>query len=447
VSGLSRAGAAVRRGAVRLVPAARRDWVEAVWAEAPEVPPGLRRLAWRAGGVRLIAREAGMVRRIGGLLLFAAAMAVAARAAWPGSQASLPAAIGRVDVITMVLLLAGLPLLARWFLGPADSRSARWLRVGCYAALLALLPAKAAVEQFRYTPPRGAADLLLYGLIAPVGGHSGPWVHEIVCLVVVGLYLAAILWMTSRRSRIAPATLAVGFSAGIALGLAMYAVAPLGLSKEATDPWLPGSDIDPLMLLAWLLLVGGPVAAAVAADRRYTASSSPPPSEGARFRQMMVAGLLTSMTGALFVTAAGFGTTAVMLKTAWLRDWLYHGQHLLYGIQNLSAELRTLPAIAYGHQLTGAADAGVFFAICIAFPVLTLMLTGLIAVLRVVDAAPAPGDPRRGGGDPPGPDPAPAPSGGGRPARSARRVGPAGPAGPARTRPGHRAGPARGRPG
>jgi hypothetical protein len=129
---------------------------------------------------------------------------------------------------------------------------------------------------------------------------------------------------------------------------------------------------------------------------------------------MMVAGLLTSMTGALFVTAAGFGTTAVMLKTAWLRDWLYHGQHLLYGIQNLSAELRTLPAIAYGHQLTGAADAGVFFAICIAFPVLTLMLTGLIAVLRVVDAAPAPGDPRRGGGDPPGPDPAPAPSGGGR---------------------------------
>jgi hypothetical protein len=105
---------------------------------------------------------------------------------------------------------------------------------------------------------------------------------------------------------------------------------------------------------------------------------------------MMVAGLLTSMTGALFVTAAGFGTTAVMLKTAWLRDWLYHGQHLLYGIQNLSAELRTLPAIAYGHQLTGAADAGVFFAICIAFPVLTLMLTGLIAVLRVADAAPAP---------------------------------------------------------
>jgi len=26
-----------------------RDWIAAVWAEAHEVPPGLPRLAWRAG--------------------------------------------------------------------------------------------------------------------------------------------------------------------------------------------------------------------------------------------------------------------------------------------------------------------------------------------------------------------------------------------------------------
>jgi hypothetical protein len=45
MSGLGRVGAAVRRGATHLVPAARRDWVEAVWAEALEVPPGLGRLA------------------------------------------------------------------------------------------------------------------------------------------------------------------------------------------------------------------------------------------------------------------------------------------------------------------------------------------------------------------------------------------------------------------
>ncbi len=64
------------RGTARLVSAGRRDWVEAVWAEAPEVPPGLRRLAWRAGGARLIAREALMRRGIGSAMLFAVVVVV-----------------------------------------------------------------------------------------------------------------------------------------------------------------------------------------------------------------------------------------------------------------------------------------------------------------------------------------------------------------------------------
>jgi len=403
-------GAAVWRGAARLVPAGRRDWVEAVWAEAPEVPPGLRRLAWRAGGVRLIAREAQMRRGIGSAMLFAAA-AVAAWAAWPGSSASFATSVDRVYVIIMVLL-AGLPLLARPFLGPAgDSRAARFLRVGTCAALLALIPATVAVEQFLYTPPRGGADLRVYLLIGPAA-HA-LWGAEIFLLVIMALYAAAIFWMTSRRSRVAPATLAIGTGAGIALGLVMYAVAPLGLSKAATNPWLPGSDIDPLVLLAWLLLLGGPVAAAVVADRRYTASSSSPPPAGARIRQVMAAGLLTSLAGALFVTVLGFGTTAVMLKAAWLRNWLYHGQHLWYGVQNLSSDLRSLPAIAYSHELTGSVDTQVFFAIYIAFPLIALVLTGCVALSRSDDAAAGWGDPRRGGGGPPGPEPAPDPPAGG----------------------------------
>jgi len=80
MSWLSRAGA-------RLLPAGRRDWAEAVWAEAQEVPPGWPRLAWRADGVWLIAREAQIMRRIGTLLLFAAAGA-AAWSAWPGAAVS-----------------------------------------------------------------------------------------------------------------------------------------------------------------------------------------------------------------------------------------------------------------------------------------------------------------------------------------------------------------------
>ena len=69
-------------------------------------------------------------------------------------------------------------------------------------------------------------------------------------------------------------------------------MAPLGLSKAATDPWLPGSDIDPLVVLAWILMLFAPVAAPVVAQRRYTASGSAPPLAGASARQVVAAGLL-----------------------------------------------------------------------------------------------------------------------------------------------------------
>jgi hypothetical protein len=156
-------------------------------------------------------------------------------------------------------------------------------------------------------------------------------------------------------------------------------VAPLGLSKAATNPWLPGSDIDPLVARAWLLLLGGPVAAAVVADRHCTATGNSPPPAGTRIRQVMAAGLLTSLVGALSVTVLGMGTTAVMLKAPWLREWLYHGQHLLYGVQNLSSDLKTLPVVAYSHEITGSVDAQVFHGIIVVFPLIALILTALMA--------------------------------------------------------------------
>jgi len=409
---LKRMAAAARRGAAWLLPAGRRDWAAAVWAEAHQVPTGLARLAWRAGGVWMLAREALLPRRIGSAMLFAAAAAAAAWEAWPGSSARFATPGVRGYVIAMVLLLAGLPLLARPFLGPASgSRAARFLRVACCAALLALIPAEAATYQFAEMPPRRGTDLRLYLLIAWKVGGKEPL--KILFLVLMALYVAAIFWMTSRRSRVAPATLAAGTGAGIALGLVMYAVAPLGLSTAATNPWLPGSDADPLVLLAWLLLFGCPVAAAVIADRRCTAPGSAPLPTGARVRQMMAAGLLTSLVGALSVAVLGMGTIAMTLRAAWLRDWLYHGPRLLYGVQNLSADLRTLPAIAYSHELTGAVDAGMLNVIIIFFPLIALVPTACVALSRTGDAAAGQGDPRRDGGGPPGPGPAPVPPEGG----------------------------------
>ena len=59
-------------------------------------------------------------------MLFAVAAVAAVRAAWPDSANSATAA-DRVGVIAVAALLAALPLLARWFLGPPDNRAARWL--------------------------------------------------------------------------------------------------------------------------------------------------------------------------------------------------------------------------------------------------------------------------------------------------------------------------------
>jgi len=148
---------AAGRAAVRLLPAARRDWAEAVWAEAHEVPAGWPRLAWRAGGLRLMVKEGQMMRRTGILVLFAVAAGAAAWGAWPGSPVSHGAAVQGGIIITLALL-AGLPLLTRWLLGPPGNRAARWLRDGFYVAILAVMPAQAAIGLFDGAVPRAGID-------------------------------------------------------------------------------------------------------------------------------------------------------------------------------------------------------------------------------------------------------------------------------------------------
>jgi hypothetical protein len=380
--------AAARRAAIRLVPTGHRDWVEAVWAEAPEVPPGLRRLAWHAGGARLVAREALMRRGTGSAMLFASAAALAAWAAWPGPMGSFAASVDRADVIAMVMLLAGLALVARRFFGPAGgSRAARFLRAGTYATILALIPAKNVVERVLDAPPHGGPDLRLYLLIAGPG-FGNHWDSEILFLVVMALYAAAILWVTSNRSLVVPATLAIGIAGGAAVGAAWYAAGPLGFGGgPATNPWLPGSDSAPVMVLAWILLFGAPVAAGIAAGRRYTAPGSSVSPAGARARQIVAAGLLTSLAGALSVTVCGTSTIAAMLKAAWLRNWVYH-DHQLSGVAGLRLLLRGNPeALTYSHEITAAVDAPPFLIICIVFPLIALALTGLEALIMWGNAA------------------------------------------------------------
>ena len=71
----NRAMAALLRRSLQVMPAERREWAEAVWSEAGEVPSGWRQLSWLAGGLRMTVREAALARRLQYPLAFAAAAA------------------------------------------------------------------------------------------------------------------------------------------------------------------------------------------------------------------------------------------------------------------------------------------------------------------------------------------------------------------------------------
>ena len=207
MSSLGRVMAAVGRGAARLLLGERRDWIAAVWAEAHEVPSGVERLAWRAGGVWILAREALNPRRIVRAALFAAAAGAAAWAAWPQPGVG-HAAVSQFHVIATVLLLAGLPLLARRFFGPASpSRVGRSLRVFCCAAVLAFMPAMAIVEAFANLTPSQPAYRYIFctaqgwsntqGCGGVPGRSTGgpPWAGEIVLMLLTIGYVGVISGM------------------------------------------------------------------------------------------------------------------------------------------------------------------------------------------------------------------------------------------------------------
>src|SRR5438034_789767 len=248
--------AALLRCAAGLLPADRRVWADALLAEAGAVPAGRHRLAWLAGGVRLTVREAALARRLTYSLAFAAAAVGTAWSAWSGPAGDQAIVPNRVGVIALAVILAGLPWAIRQARGPAaGGRAARLVRTGGYAALFALVLVRTAVERVAYAPPNNVAD------------SSGAWMRGGLFLAVMAGYAAGMLALTARRSRAAPATVAIGTAAGAAVGVLAYALGPLGFPLRFTGPW-PAGLYDAALALGALLALAAPVAAGLAATRR-----------------------------------------------------------------------------------------------------------------------------------------------------------------------------------
>jgi hypothetical protein len=319
------------RHAARLLPPERRPWAEALQAETGQVPPGWPRLRWLAGGLVLVAREGHMARKIVyclGLGAVAAAAAWVVILSWQQTQAAdAENMTDRARILAGVVALLLLPWIGRrsGVFGPVgDSVAARLVRVaGCAAICDAGLVfvridghsnVNDAIGSGTFSWPREIAGVVLIaalflvpGLVRarwprldPVGFWSLTALAGVPALIVAPFQLIAVLLvagvyaLTSRRSRVTPATLTAGALAGLAGG---------GLIKELTivmSGHLDSATVAFFLLPSMVVLPAGLAGLAAAWLRPDT--GDPQALRQERIRQALIAGAMAGLVSGMVVT-------------------------------------------------------------------------------------------------------------------------------------------------
>jgi hypothetical protein len=340
VGGLTRVLAAMLRCAARLLPPGRRQWAEAVRAEAGQVPQGWPQLSWLAGGVWLVAREATMMRKIAYWLGSGAVAAGAAWAVWMSWRAS-PAAdpqtvTDRVRVLVGVAALAVLPWAGRrrgWFGPVRHSLTVRLVRLAACAAVCGLGMAVVRTDGHLGVGPHGPGpfsllrEVIALGLAGtalaagravkarwPDADPAALWslatIAGLLVLFAVPLqaltisYVAGILAATSRRSPVTTASLTAGTITGLAASLAVgAAIHELATADDRYARPLFLGAIVTVFLLAAL--------AGAAAAWLLPGTGDPQELRVARGRQGMLAGSVAGAVCGLLLT--NFFVVAVVL--------------------------------------------------------------------------------------------------------------------------------------
>ena len=335
-----------------------------------------------------------MPRRIAVMLAFSGAAAGLVWAGWPGVPGSLATVMRRIDVVAAVVMLAGLPWLARRVFGPAGrGRAAPMMRLAGYAVLFTLVLVKAEAERFAYAGLSGPSWL------------AGAWAGEILFLVVLALYLAALLASTARRPPVALAPLMIGTSAGVAVGLILYALPPVGGPLHPVGAWL---DVyDAARVVAVLLIVGVILVAAVAAARGAAGPDSALRLADAPVRRGLAAGLCAGAAAAVVFSVLDLTTIALVPGELNHLQWALSGRHLSPGA--IFQFEMSLTDTAAGHLLA-----------LVLFPLLGAGV-GAWGGLYAEDRGQLPGGGGGGGGRRP-PTPPPAPPGAGQYPGSAPRA-------------------------
>jgi hypothetical protein len=345
---LSSALAALLRCMARALPAERRQWAEAVGAEAASAPTRRAQAEWLAGGLWLVAKEANVVRRIGYGMGIVAVGAVVSWALWLGLRAAPAADVEATTDRARVLVGIGAMLVLPWvgrrrgLFGPVgDSVAARLVRISTLAALCAVgiwlvnLDRRSNVNSvvgsghFNWLQETGGLVLigavLLFAVLAgpravqarwPKADPAMAWMLTAMAAMVaffvapfqavaVG-YVAAVLAATARRSPVIPAALAAGPLCGLAAGSAVYGITAINMSEQTG------------MFVALVIapIVTGALAAPAGAVAAWRAAALEDPREFrfAQDKQGMLAGLAAGATTGLFLmTIASFAGMLLMI--------------------------------------------------------------------------------------------------------------------------------------
>jgi hypothetical protein len=273
----------------------RRDWVHALLAETGEMPGWQARLAWLGGGLWLVAREA-VARKIVQVLAFLAGAVALTWIGWPGPSSDSAIPVNRMYVIGGLLLLGMLPVLVRRYFGPArPSWVPRTARVAGYAAVLVLIAAKDSKDRL-------GSRLGAYFAVVP-----GIWGLELLMLLVIAVYVAGLLILTTQRLRLSRFTLPAAAEIGTATAVGLYASAPFGVDIETSAM---GVFIVPTVAVP--LVVGFMVARACARDTR--------PAIASPVRQGVLAAMCAMATAAMLVAVFTTATIALLPHRVPLQD-------------------------------------------------------------------------------------------------------------------------------
>lgn len=271
----------------------RRDWVHALLAETDDLPAPSARLAWLCGGLWLVAREV-LMNRIIQALAFAAGAVALVWIGWPGAPGNSATPVNRMYVVGTLILLAGLPLVVRRYVGPVRPGWAPWLvRAGGYAVVLALTAATAVQQRI------GSQLGGYFPVILPV------WAMDVGFLLIIAGYVAGLLILTSRRVRLTRRVLPTALGIGALTAGVLYALAPFGINDtaETAAHSLHGGPAVPAgyLVLACFALAALTVPVAVHAVATRLADRDTRP------------GILTPARQALLATTGALATAAMLV--------------------------------------------------------------------------------------------------------------------------------------